>query len=441
MHIAFVTPAPPSHQRPRSLVFLQALAQRHTLTVICLCRSPREIAEAGQLRGLGVRVVPVFEDAALTGARRLGAALTREPFQMAYEASPRLRAALLTELARGDIDLVHVEHLRCAQTMLGLAQLSIPVVWDAGESASRLHLLRAALGSSLPRRAAHHLEAQRLRACERALLGTFSQVVVATEADREALVSDRSSGDHERAAWMTTGPAPQVVVIPTPIDAAYFTAAPGERDGERLVYWGSLRTPEGVAAASWLLRAVMPRIWAVSPEVRLSLVGDDQPAHRVATMAGSDARVRLVGAVADPRPYLGSASVALSPFRSALGAALPTLAALASATPVVASESALEGLRVVPGRDLLVAGTPDRYARMVLRLLDDRALGAALARSGRAYVEREHAPEVVARQFEALYWRATGHGTVVRWRPASEASAPARSAWTDGLRVGLAGLA
>jgi glycosyltransferase involved in cell wall biosynthesis len=76
---------------------------------------------------------------------------------------------------------------------------------------------------------------------------------------------------------------------------------------------------------------------------------------------------------------------------------------------VVASENATAGVGAVPGRDLLVATSPDRFAQLVLRVLDDEALWRSLSRSGRSYVERQHTWRHVSGQLEALYAEVSGY--------------------------------
>ena len=86
----------------------------------------------------------------------------------------------------------------------------------------------------------------------------------------------------------------------------------------------------------------------------------------------------------------------------------PTLETLAMGTPMIASESAVTGLSIVPGRDLLLASSIERFAHLALRLLDDGALRRSLARNGRTYVERYHSWPLMTRLLEQVYCEASG---------------------------------
>jgi glycosyltransferase involved in cell wall biosynthesis len=79
------------------------------------------------------------------------------------------------------------------------------------------------------------------------------------------------------------------------------------------------------------------------------------------------------------------------------------LEALALGTPVVAMPASVGGLSAVAGRDLLVAGTPDSFARMVIDLLDDEPRRAQMARAGRRYVAHHHRWATAAQQLTHIY--------------------------------------
>jgi hypothetical protein len=59
---------------------------------------------------------------------------------------------------------------------------------------------------------------------------------------------------------------------------------------------------------------------------------------------------------------------------------------LALGLPVVASPVALEGLGLVPGRDVLLAETTEQYVSAISALWRDEAMSFELARNGQAYV-------------------------------------------------------
>jgi glycosyltransferase involved in cell wall biosynthesis len=405
MRIVFVSPYPPSRLHPRAFGMVTTLAQRHDVTVVCLCHSPQEIAQVAPLRAAGIRVAPVFQEATHAVARSLGALMGEQPLQVAYDSAPLLRAAVMDEIAQGDVALVHVEHLRAAAALL---DLPVPVLWDAVACESLLCRLGREHATLRSLRARNALEASRTRELERRLLRTFAHVLVSTERDRAALVGAEQPLALAAATPGAADPdAPSSpYVIPSGVDLDYFCVQPRRRHHNRLIFTGRMDTHAHIAAAEYLVRELMPRIWRQRPDVQLTIAGSAPP-RRLRAFA-RDPRVIVTGHVEDLRPYLAGATIAVSPLTYGVGIQNGVLEALATGTPVVATEPAIGGLAAIPGRDLLVAGTPDRFAQLVIRLLDDEALWRSLAHSGRIYVERHHAWPLITQQLEGVYRAASG---------------------------------
>lgn len=387
MRIVFVTATPPTPARARTFGFVQHLSSRHEIALVTLCRTPQDMEAAGRLRMFGISVAPVLEGGRPALSRAASAVFSGEPLQSAYYASPRLREALLAEVNRG-ADIVQVEHLRVAEVA---RELPVPVIWDADVCASRVYAQAAAHAASAVWRRLSQLEAPRARAREMRLLAAFTAILAASEADAAAL----------RGTVQPEVPVAPMLVVPSGVDLAYYTPNTGRRHFYRLVTWLRLGTTAGAAALSWLSREVLPRLWAARPEVRLTLVSDVTPRHAHPLFA--DTRVSLIAGAEDVRPYLAGATVALHPQPYASGTPTDILAAMACGTPVVATLPALDGLRALAGRDLLVARDPGEYIRHIESLLDEEPLWHALSHNGRAYVEREHSWPLAAQALERIY--------------------------------------
>ena len=76
------------------------------------------------------------------------------------------------------------------------------------------------------------------------------------------------------------------------------------------------------------------------------------------------------------------------PLRKGGGTRLKVLEALALGTPVVSTTKGVEGLDLMPEREVLVADTPQEFTAATLRLLDSPQLRQSLAADGRRAVAR-----------------------------------------------------
>ena len=124
-----------------------------------------------------------------------------------------------------------------------------------------------------------------------------------------------------------------------------------------------------VDGAIWLVKSVMPLVWAQRPGVRLFLVGSN-PTHEVVALGGP--KVTVTGYVSDDvlTEYYGKIRVALAPLRFGAGVKGKVVEAMCYGVPVVTTSVGLQGLHgltdVVPYGD-----TPELFAIEVLRLLND----------------------------------------------------------------------
>ena len=153
--------------------------------------------------------------------------------------------------------------------------------------------------------------------------------------------------------------------------------------GPDIVFTGNMDYWPNADAAIWFAREIMPALRRRWPEVRFHVVGANPGAEvlRLARLAG----VQVTGRVADVRPYLAHAALAVAPLRIARGIQNKVLEAMAMARPVVATSGAFEGIRATAGRELLVADGVEATVRRVLEVLDGQHAG--LGPAARARIE------------------------------------------------------
>ena len=158
--------------------------------------------------------------------------------------------------------------------------------------------------------------------------------------------------------------------------------------GPDLVFTGNMDYRPNADAVCWFVAEVMPRLWQLRPAARLHIVGAN-PGPAVKALAGSSG-IYVTGRVADVRPYLAHAAVAVAPLAIARGIQNKVLEAMAMGKPTVVSPGASEGIRAKPGRDFLVANGSEAMARCISDVLEGRY--SDMGRSARALVEVDYSP-------------------------------------------------
>lgn len=365
-------------------------------------------APADPLNGFGLQVVELFDRLAtrhdvrmIAYAPTYGIPLRRDylrhvprpvgnRWRWLLSASPRgarelargMREPVTAALRGWRPDVVHVSSGRLAA--LGRALGETPAVLAALDA---WHLNVAAKVALAPpvRRALLAVEGRRVRGFVAREYRTFERVAVVSAGDRDAL--------------REVAPLLDPVVIPNGVDAGAYS--PGEgRDRDAVVFSGAMDYPPNVAAAEFLVRAVMPAVWESEPRAHLWLVGRS-PSPAVAALA--EGRVTVTGEVTEMQPWLRRAAVYACPMVSGTGIKNKLLEALACAAPVVCTPLACRGLDAVPGEHLVVADDAATLAAEITRLLADDGAAARLGDAGRRYVLEHHTWDATARRFEALY--------------------------------------
>jgi glycosyltransferase involved in cell wall biosynthesis len=123
-----------------------------------------------------------------------------------------------------------------------------------------------------------------------------------------------------------------------------------------------------VEGAVWLAHKVWPLVTAVMPRAKLVLAGA-APTRAVLALGTRDDTIEVTGAVADMRPYLWRAAVAVAPLFLARGVQNKVLEAAAAGLPSVVTPAVHAGLPVEVLPACHSAATAEEFARAVIDLL------------------------------------------------------------------------
>ena len=168
-------------------------------------------------------------------------------------------------------------------------------------------------------------------------------------------------------------------------------------DPDLLCFVGIFSWVPNVDGAVWFVEKVLPLLPA---RFRVQLVGRN-PHRRVLALAGP--RVEVTGEVADTWPYVSRAAVVLAPLLTPGGTRHKILEGLLAERCVVATPEAADGLRELEGSGLVIADSPDSYARLIVELAENPAKAAQLGREGRSAVIQGFSWEASCTKMLQLY--------------------------------------
>lgn len=366
-NILYVTSYAPSTERPRAWNILRGLARHFRISLVCQVRSEAERERALAMRDYAAPVEPIMLPRWRSWMNCILRLPTTTPLRAAYFHNRQARRAIERRLSISKIDLIHVEHMMAAHLVADLT--GVTRSFDTLDSITRLQRKILANARNPIQRLLSIEELFKLRRYEPALVRKFDAVLTSTELDREAIG------------------IPDIRVVPNGVDLDYYQPVGDEPDADAILFYGRLSYVANADAIGYFLDEVFPAILRLRPSTKLSIVGPSAPKRVV--QAASDC-ITVAGRVDDVRGYIGRASVVVCPVRFAVGTQNKVLEPMAMGVPVVGTNEAIAGMQVEPERDLLVADTPEEFAKAVVRLLEDGELRTLIARHGTEYVQNHH---------------------------------------------------
>lgn len=337
---------PPSPDRDagsaRMMMILQTLIKSHNVTFL-VCNRPHGIEYEEDLWKLGIQTGDVFQ------FRRY---LQQTNCDTVVLSRPDIAGAVFDRVRRADRNL--------------------KIVYDMLD----VHHLRAAREAALTGDPRAKRECERLRRLE-------------TRLGRAAdLLWCGSLPDQQLMAQIAPG-VPSVV-IPTVHTLQPRGLSFAER--EHLLFIGNYSHRPNTDAIHYFAREILPLIRQSLPQVELFVVGGNAPPE-FEQYAGTG--VRVLGHVPDLEPIVARSRVFVAPIRFGSGVNGKIGEALAHGLPVVTTSIGAEGWGFTEGDQVLVADTPDSFAKAVVDLYNTEDLWRRLSDAGYKHVAEKFTPQVI----------------------------------------------
>lgn len=351
--------------------FDEATARRELGKICSRVDVVRLPVEASKLRFLGVVAKSLFTEA---------------PFTANWADSPVLHDALARALASDTYDLVYFDTISLAgyrHLVNGSAK-----VLNHHNIESHLFDRRLAYERNPLKRFYFGLEAKKLRRYEAQVARDFDTHLVVSTLDGDRL--------------QEIAPGVSTAVVANGVDVDYFRSRSVAPEHGHLIMVSGMNWFPNRDAVLFMIRDIWPGVASAVPDAKLTIVGASPP-PAVTELAGRDHRVVATGFVDDVRPYMERAQVYLCPMRDGGGTRLKILDALSMGKVIVATTMALEGIDVVPERDVLVADTPGEFIRQIGRAVADAALRETLTANARAFAERHFSWPVIGRRMQETF--------------------------------------
>lgn len=395
MRILFLTQVLPypldAGPKVRNYYVLRYLAQEHDVTLVSFIRSAHEQEYRAHLETFcrEVYLVPIRRSRA-SDVFHLGRSLLNgQPFLIARDHVAAMQATVRGLLAREHFDVVHADQLAMAQ-YADLARGPKKVLDNHNAMWSLVQRLWQQ-ETFLPRKLVLDREWRATRRYEAEIVKRFDHTFCVTAED-----------SHLLRAVLNDETRPIITPIPICIDAPAFPAVETNPGTHNTICIGGMFYPPNVDGVLWYAREVLPLLRREVPDTRFHVVGA-RPDPAILAQAERDSSIDVTGYVQDTTPLLRDSAVFVVPLRSGGGMRVKILEAWARGMAVVSTRIGCEGIEVRNGENILLADTPEEFARAALRLVCDPALAREVGAAGRRWVESHYNWRVRYAEFSEVY--------------------------------------
>ncbi len=324
----------------------------------------RELIPAEYLEQTGLE--SVYVDLRVKPLPAIFAMLCGESYHVKRYVSEAFAAKLREILEKEAFDIVHVESIFLTPYVPLIRKYSDAKVILRAHNVEHLIWRQVAQSctNSLKRWYLKHLTLT-LRAYELEHLNDYDGVVCITKNDAEVF---RQAGCRK-----------PVVSIPFGIDPGEMPSVEVEPDS--LFHIGAMDWLPNQESIRWLLEEVWPVVHREVPQAKLYLAGRKMPAR---WMEAKIEGVSVIGEVPDAMYFIGSKKINVVPLLSGSGIRVKIIEAMSIGKTVVTTTVGAQGIDYTDGENILIADTPEQFARQIKRCLDDDAfcnrVGEAAAR-------------------------------------------------------------
>jgi len=228
-------------------------------------------------------------------------------------------------------------------------------------------------------------EASRLAAFERTIYKDFDRHTIISGQDRERL--RLASHDH-------------VAIIPNGVGSQFYHFEAKNKPTHDLVFVGNLGYGPNKHAANVLTEEILPLLRSKGVEPTLLIAGA-RPGRRLRKM-GKLSGVTVQGWLDDIRDAYADGRIFVAPMFTGIGLQNKILEAMAMGLPCVTTPMVNNAIGAEPGREILVADTPEGIADYILYLMSDKASAKLLAEAGKQFVMNTYSWEIQGKKLSEI---------------------------------------
>lgn len=390
MKILMITPYLPyplvSGGQIRTYNLLKNLAEKHEITLASFIRDTSEEKHLKELQPFCQKVILFKRRKAFSPLNILLAGITPYPFLVSIYYDPYVKNKIKKELERKHYNLIHAETF---YVMPNIPQTKVPIflVEQVIE-----YLVYQSFVEGLPTwtvtvKPLLLLDVAKIKLWERFYWKKAKRLAAMSVEDRDFI--------------QKLEPQLTINVIANGVDIAFFSKTKKRKPSRPTVLFvGQFKWLPNRDATKFLVEEIWPKIKTTITNARLWIVGRNPP-EDILKFTSDD--IQVDGQVEDIRLAYAKSDVLLAPIRNGRGTKYKILEAMATKTPIVGTQLAVEGINIIHGKHALIAQTAQDLALQTIKVLKDQRLGAKLASLAYQLVKEQYSWEKISNRLDKVY--------------------------------------
>ena len=387
MKIFFLTPRVPypidKGDKLRAYYQIKFLSKRHEIFLFSLDENSCYKKENNPLRNICKEVRVVKLSRLRIFFNLLTGLFKNIPLQTAYYYSADIKKEINKEIEQFKPDLIYCQLIRSAEYVRDIQ--SIPKIIDYVDVISK-GVERRIKRTNIFWKLILMIEYKRALKYEKIVFDDFDERIIITTEDRSLLKFEGKE---------------KVKIIPNGIDTDFYQQIPYERKYD-LFFSGNLRYPPNVDASLFIVDEILPLLKSKFPNIKVLIAGA-APNNKILSLQSKT--VDIKGWVDDVRDYYKLAKIFLAPMQIGTGLQNKLLQAMAMKIPCVTSELTRKGIVSSSEENvMLVADTPQEYAELIIKLLNDQKYADKIAERGYNFVRTNFDWKQITQDLEQIFF-------------------------------------
>lgn len=381
-------PYPPiTGDRHRAIRHIKMLSKRHNVSLITFYQSENELKNIKEVKRYCDKIFTLKLSTSRSWLNLFKGIYRSEPFNALYFKSKKMERLIKDVLRNYYFDIVYVGSIRMAGYFLNTD--GVTKIVDFGDCVT-LHFKRKIKHEGLLFSILSKEELRRVTKYEVLVHGNYNWGVVSSQVDKMAFPKNE-----------------KIDVVPTFYD---FNENEGIKEDYQpcsIIFSGNVGYYSDEIAILYFAREIFPLIQKEVPDARFYIVGAN-PSYKVKRLADDNDHITVTGYVDNIQEYIKKACVSVAPMRVGAGILCKIVEAMSLGVPVVTTTIGNGGIQGVNGREILIADSPQDFAKKVIHLFNDPMFREKIVYNAREFVRKRFSEDAVLEKMEETLKKAIG---------------------------------